>query len=277
MGRTKLVFVFGLAAVVIGILQLPDSKLRVVFCDVGQGDATLLTFGHVQMLVDAGPDRRVGDCLARHMPFFDRTIEVVLLTHPESDHMGGMTYVFDRYTVKHFVIANVAAVEAAAQPLLVAAQATGTGVSRVEAGDAIAYQRLRLEIRQPEPGRVLGATSDGFNELGIVSQIRFGDFEALLTADVEPEPGMDWPEAEVLKVAHHGSREAVNEQMLADIRPRLAVISVGRNSFGHPAPEIAAQLEKSRIPVARTDRMGDIVVVSDGKLWWVDTPGIELK
>lgn len=277
MGRTKLVFVLGLAAFIAGILQLPDSKLRVVFCDVGQGDATLLTFGHVQMLIDAGPDKRVGDCLARHMPFFDRTIEVVLLTHPESDHMGGMTYVVDRYSLKHFVIANVPQVETAADSLLGAVRMAGARVSRVAAGDVIAYQGLRIEIKEPEPGRVLGVQSDHLNELGIVSRIRFGDFEVLLTADVEPEQGMDWPDADVLKVAHHGSRDAVNGSMLADIRPGMAVISVGRNSFGHPDPETMVQLEQSGIPVGRTDREGDIVVVSDGKLWWVDTPGIELK
>jgi len=276
-GRTKLVFVLGLAAFIAGILQLPDSKLRVVFCDVGQGDATLLTFGHVQMLIDAGPDKRVGDCLARHMPFFDRTIEVVLLTHPESDHMGGMTYVVDRYSLKHFVIANVPQVETAADSLLGAVRMAGARVSRVAAGDVIAYQGLRIEIKEPEPGRVLGVQSDHLNELGIVSRIRFGDFEVLLTADVEPEQGMDWPDADVLKVAHHGSRDAVNGSMLADIRPGMAVISVGRNSFGHPDPETMVQLEQSGIPVGRTDREGDIVVVSDGKLWWVDTPGIELK
>ena len=91
----------GLAGLTIwlAILTLPDDKLHVVFCDVGQGDAILVTYKTNQLLIDGGPGRRVISCLEKHMPFYDRRIEAVVLTHRNSDHSKGLEYVRERYNV----------------------------------------------------------------------------------------------------------------------------------------------------------------------------------
>jgi len=85
------------------VAALPDKNLHVVFCDVGQGDAVLVKMGTSQVLVDGGPDNKVLECLARNMPFYDRRIEVVILTHPQADHMNGLVDVLERYTVLRFI------------------------------------------------------------------------------------------------------------------------------------------------------------------------------
>jgi competence protein ComEC len=92
----------GLALLAAVIWQLPDGQLHLVFCDVGQGDAALLVKGGTQILIDGGPDDRVLDCLAGHLPFWDRQIEMVLLSHPQADHMNGLLTVLERYTVNYF-------------------------------------------------------------------------------------------------------------------------------------------------------------------------------
>src|SRR3990167_3816083 len=94
-----------LAAITIwlAVLALPDNRLHVVVCDVGQGDAILVSYKTTQMLVDGGPNKAVLGCLARHMPFYDHRIEVVVLTHPQADHMNGLIDVVKRYTVLQFI------------------------------------------------------------------------------------------------------------------------------------------------------------------------------
>lgn len=95
------------AAIWLAVLALPDNKLHLVVCDVGQGDAILVSYKTTQMLVDGGPNSSVLKCLGDHMPFYDRRIEVVVLTHPQADHMNGLIDVLKRYTVLQFVKESV--------------------------------------------------------------------------------------------------------------------------------------------------------------------------
>jgi len=98
-----------LAAVTVwlAVLALPDNRLHLVVCDVGQGDAILVSYKTTQMLIDGGPNSAVLGCLADHMPFYDHRIEVVMLTHPQADHLNGLIEVLKRYTVLEFVRSDV--------------------------------------------------------------------------------------------------------------------------------------------------------------------------
>ena len=91
------------ATIWLAVLAFPDPKLHLIACDVGQGDAILASYGTNQVLIDGGPDNRVLDCLADHLPFWDREIELVILTHPQTDHFNGLIEVFRRYHVGAFV------------------------------------------------------------------------------------------------------------------------------------------------------------------------------
>jgi competence protein ComEC len=102
--KNKIIFLFGLAAgLVVFYLTLPESRGKVVFCDVGQGDAILASYKNIQILVDTGPDnKKLGECLARQIPFWDKTIETVILTHGDSDHIGGLRDLMKAYKVEKF-------------------------------------------------------------------------------------------------------------------------------------------------------------------------------
>src|SRR3972149_6329793 len=98
-------FLIGFILLTSYFFSLPDGKLHIIFCDVGQGDAAYIrTPNNQDMLIDGGPDDKVLSCLGRHMPFYDRTIDVVVLTHPQKDHLQGLISVVERYTVKYFVM-----------------------------------------------------------------------------------------------------------------------------------------------------------------------------
>ena len=237
----------GLAGLTIwlAILTLPDDKLHVVFCDVGQGDAILVTYKTNQLLIDGGPGRRVISCLEKHMPFYDRRIEAVVLTHRNSDHSKGLEYVRERYNVLEW------------EPALIRGQILETGP-------------IRFLVLWPD-GQVPGSAGiSEENDRGIVGKVSFGRFDVLLTADVStgsyPDPGAG---IEVAKVPHHGSKYGWDEAWWNKNRPGLAVVSVGKNSYGHPTEEVIKSLGSLNIKLLRTDLDGEIEIVSDGEHWEV--------
>jgi len=228
----------------LAIWFLPDGKLHVVFCDVGQGDATLITYKSFQILVDAGPENSISRCLAKYMPFYDKKIDVVILTHDNTDHSQGMEEVAKRYKVTYW------------QP-------------KLRQGQVLKMGDIRYAVEWPD-SQVLGAnTISTENELGIVGKVSYKEFDVLLTADVSTKNYAAEAGLEIFKVPHHGSKTGVTAEWLVDARPKLAVISVGRNSFGHPAKEAIELLSHQGIEILRTDEQGDIEIISDGTRFWV--------
>ena len=126
---------------------------------------------------------------------------------------------------------------------------------------------------RPESPQVLGLTAFAgkFNETAIVGQLSFGNFDALLTGDIgfDTEEKLVLTPIEVLKIAHHGSKYSSGEDFLAKLKPALAVISVGKNSYGHPTAEVLGRLRDLGIKILRTDEAGDIEIISDGQNWQV--------
>lgn len=279
-------------ALILGALIVyPDQNLHVVFCDVGQGDAILITKGTTQILVDAGPNQKVLGCLSNHLPFWDRTIEVVIATHPDSDHLGGLPDVIKGYSVtqliSHSLINNTAIFWAFREQVL----EKNIPVYSPKAGDKIQLGEIIFEVLFPQEKlgdklvwqketdtQVLGAYAypDNTNEASITTLFSYGDFDILLPGDISSqeeevistETDID-KDIEVLKVAHHGSKYSSSEEFLERIDPKLAVISVGKNSWGHPTKEVLERLSQQAIKLLRTDLDGEIELVSDGKSWGV--------
>lgn len=247
--------------------QWPDGRLKMVFCDVGQGDSILISKGEVQILVDGGRGDKVLACLSREMPFWDRQIEVVINTHPEEDHIGGLEEVLERYQVGRVIVSDLG--EGEARRII---EERGIEVYKAKKGDLIKVGEVSLKVLWPQKGgKVLGASS--LNEQSLVLLGSYGRFDWLLTGDIgtEVEESLDGlRDVEVLKVAHHGSRFSSGEQFLREVKAELAVIQVGKNSFGHPTGEVIGRLENSGARVMRNDIDGDIKVVSDGEKWWVE-------
>lgn len=254
------------------ILSLPDRNLNLVFCDVGQGDAILVNYGTTQILVDGGPDSKVVSCLSRHMPFWDRKIEVVILTHPQEDHYGGLVDVVRRYKVENFIRPDVEGTSIGWEVLKEELTKHPTVVVHfVNSGESIRYSNLHFDILNPSQGFV----GSDLNEYSVVGNLSFGEFDALLTGDVVP-PVTDelasriTQEVEILKVPHHGSKNGLTNDLLEAANPKLAVISVGKNNrYGHPHEETLKILRDKDIKILRTDEDGEVEIISDGKGWWV--------
>lgn len=262
-----------LILVLAAIFHLPDNQLHLVFCDVGQGDAILISQGSNQILIDGGPGQSVLGCLSNHLPFWDREIEMVVATHPEADHITGLIDVIERYNVKQFVVNSLGKESAVFREFRTAVLNEGSDIYFPKEGDRIKIGSLELLVFWPQSQeKVLGATTvkRGANETSIVLKLSFGSFDALLTGDISTkvESQLELEDVEVLKVAHHGSKYSTSEEFLEQAQPELAVISVGKNPFGHPTSEVIERIRELEIRLLRTDQEGEIEVVSDGRGWY---------
>ena len=289
-------YIFGvlglaLAVIVLAIFKLPDTKLHLTVCDVGQGDAILATYENIQILVDGGPNNKVLDCLAEYIPLGDTELELVILTHPQEDHFGGLIEVFKRYKVDTFLANGLDSSTLAYKALKNAVGGSEAKVVNPKEGMELRLGKLYLDILAPSDelligealnadGNVLGAytSSRDSNEFSIVALLRLGDFDALLTGDISPEISdivagkleeKGSPSIEYFKVPHHGSKNGLTPELLEVAMPKIAVVSVGKNSYGHPSGEIIKMLEARSIKVLRTDEVGNVEVVTDGESYWL--------
>lgn len=252
------------------IFSLPDRNVHVVFCDVGQGDAILITYGTNQILVDGGqPNGKVLSCLSRHMPFWDRRIEVVSATHPQLDHFGGFIDVIKRYRVDILTRPEVEGEIPEWKILKDEIKKRSIPEKFLSKGGKISIGSLRYDIESPFEGHSI----QDLNEYSIVGNLSYGDFDVSLTGDVmlptiNEIEGIR--EAEVLKVPHHGSKNGLTREFLEIVSPKLAIMSLGKNNqYGHPHKETLDLLDEFGVRVLRTDIDGEVEVVSDGKRWWV--------
>ncbi|MBI3954479.1 MBL fold metallo-hydrolase [Candidatus Collierbacteria bacterium] len=262
----KAVAIFLLGLVFI-LKQWPDRNLHIVFCDVGQGDASLVIKNNFQMLIDTGPSEKgVLECLGKNIPFWDRRVEVVINTHPEKDHIGGLREVAKRYKIDTLLINGEINLESISQ----------TKVVRPQDGDRLVYQDLQLDILWPEKQQVQGVKTD-LNKNSVVGRLVFGKFDVLFTGDIGSEEERELADRydlsgiEIVKVAHHGSKFSSDEEMLKEVRPKEAVVMVGKNnSYGHPAKTTLERFARAGSRVWRTDRDGTVKFASDGEKYWVD-------
>ncbi len=260
---------------------LPDGRLHVYFLDVGQGDATFVrTPEGRQILIDGGPSPdALFNQLGEVMPFWDRDLDLLVLTHPDADHMTGLVALLERYRVAGVLDglgpeADPAQLKAAA-PWLAQVARSGTPRTLASPGMRVvignsAFTVLSAGLNGPGP------SAAGDNDDSLVLRLDYGTAGFLLTGDAEREAEAallrsGWPlQAGVLKVGHHGSSRSTSAPFVAAVRPRLAVIEVGAdNRFGHPAPDVLERLSEAR--VLRTDQSGRIEVLSDGARLWVKT------
>jgi len=252
------------------------ERLSVTFLDVGQGDAILIEGpGGQRILVDGGPGGdALSGALGRQLPFHDRRIDLVVVTHPQADHVGGLPEALGSYDVgavldsafegeSPFYEAFVDAMEDAGVPRYVAARG-----QTIDLGSG-----ARIEVIGPDGA--LGPGADP-NDASTVLRVAMGEVSFLLTGDIEADgeaalvrSGAEL-RATVLKVAHHGSSTSTTAAFLSRVSPAIDVISVGAsNSHGHPTAAVLSRL--SGAYVLRTDEDGDVRMETDGARLWVTT------
>ncbi|MDO8488163.1 MAG: MBL fold metallo-hydrolase [bacterium] len=259
-----------LAVVWLAIVSLPDDYLHIVFCNVGQGDATLISYKTTQLLIDGGPNDQVLGCLDRYLPFYDRRLEAVIMTHPQADHLTGLIEVFKRYQVLAFIRSDVANQTAGYRRLM--ESASSVPMKLVSTGDVVRVgDKINFQVIWP-PANWQG---DDLNTYSVGGQIAFGQVDFLFTGDADSPVDLAQiatgllSQVEVLKVPHHGSKTAMIDEWIKQVSPQLAVIEVGKNNrFGHPRPEALHQLEEVGAKILRTDLNGEVEVITDGSKWW---------
>ena len=264
------------------VLSRSDGALRVVFADVGQGDMTVvLTPSGRTIVVDGGPDPdRAARILDAQMPFWNRSLALVILTHPHSDHVSGLNEVLRSYDVERVLELRREYESADYAAWVRLADSEDAQMIRAHPG-------VRIEFDDGVAVHVLGPsdTSNGVNasdpnDDSVVVRVAYGNASFLLTGDMARDGegrllrSGQVLDSDVLKVAHHGSKTSSSSAFLSVVSPRAAVISAGQdNRFGHPDPEVVERLE-GLIPgsrIFRTYNSGTVIFETDGKSLSVET------
>lgn len=252
------------------------SGLEVVFLDVGQGDAILITtVTGKQVLIDGGAFPDVDVALGKHMNFYDRSIDLVIATHPDLDHIGGLTTVLDRYMVPVFLYSGLHSRITAHQELVRTLIQSDTSIVTAETGQRINLDEdTYLEVLSPHSQSNLTEA----NEKSVVVQLIYGTTSLLLTGDASKFNEYDMVsvygshlKSDILKLGHHGSKTSSSSLFIDTVQPELAVVSAGcDNRFGHPHEEVVTRLTQRTIHILDTCSHGDIVFESNGTTWKIE-------
>jgi len=263
---------------------------RVIFFDVGQGDSAMIDAGNnTQILIDGGSGNAVLERIGKYLPFYDRKIELVIMTHPDKDHMGGLVEVLKYYQVGQVLETGIFCETAICKEWDELILEKNIPVKYAEFGQKINIGNVNIDILYPfenlkdkevkddnDASIILKLTiNKGLFKLGengggsqkILKQVQDDNFNNsyLFTGDIgfKTEKELLYKniniEAKILKVSHHGSKNATSNEFLQAVKPEKAVISVGKNSYGHPAEELLNRLKNMSIEIFRTDERGDLV------------------
>jgi competence protein ComEC len=263
-------------------LTMPDGKLHVSFLDVGQGDAVLIQMPNGQdILIDGGPDpQKINMELSEKLPFWDRTIDLVVCTQPQADHVTGLVEVIERYRVKRVLEPGASYNSSIYREWSNLVKEKEVERDTAQTGQEIDLgSGVKIEVLNP-PEDLWEGTNDDVNNNAVVLRLNWGRITFLFTADITEEVEFELIgqranlRSTVLKIAHHGSRTSTATQFLAAVDPEAAVICVGaNNTFGHPSAEVMERLIErlGGENVYRTDEDGTIEFITDGETLWVGT------
>jgi len=249
-----------------------DGLLHVYFLNVGQGDAELIqTPDNKQILIDGGPGSTILERLGEVMPFNDRSIDMLILTHPHADHVAGLIEVLKRYDVDQIIESYL--------PYDTAEYAEWNSlkneaeVTQAQAGQIVDLgNEAKITILHPYGSAPKGSRVKNPHDYVVVIRLDYGNESVMLTGDIEDEVEAELIingaslSAQFLKVGHHGSKTSTSTKFLNAVNPQIAFIEVGANNrYGHPHPTIIERLENFGIKYYRTDRDGSSDLQLDGQ------------
>lgn len=241
----------------------------VYFFDVGQGDSIFIQAENGnQILIDGGPGDAVLAELGNVLPFYDRTIDMLVLTHPDADHLNGLVEAVKRYKPKAVLETGVLHDTAQYEEWRTFLAKNKIPIAHAKAGEKfLVADGVTASVLFPFHDQE-GEKPKAVNDTCIVLRMDYGETSFLFTGDIESKAERmlailrhDAVDVDVLKVAHHGSKTSSVAEFLEAVSPETAVISVGRNNrYGHPHPEVIDRLSGLEIPVYRTDLRGTVVM-----------------
>ncbi len=293
---------FATLSLVIIKWQWPDDDIHLIMCDVGQGDAFLITQGFTQILIDTGPDKKVLKCLGKYLPFWDRSLELVIATHPDNDHIGGFTEILERYFVQSTVMLPIGKNSASFMKLreaLLEEKRQGMQFIFPQNGESVRLgQSLEVTYLIPEveevaesalwtelPEAELSAllqhqetVIEDYNDLSIGSLFTLNGMSFLATGDqpivvelalitqVLTQP------VDILKVSHHGSKTGTNLDLAEKLQPEISLISCGQNnSYGHPNSQVVDTLVQIGSQIYRTDEQSTVELTFHSHTYSIQT------
>ncbi len=248
-----------------------NQLLMVDFLDIGQGDSIFIrTPQREKILIDGGPTSLILEKLNKEMPFYDRNIDLIILTHPEHDHLFGLLEVLKNYGVKNILWTGVKKETPEWKEWNKLIKEEGANIEIAKEGERVVMPESFIDVLYPI-NSLEGKTFKSLNNTSIVCKLVYGKTSFLFTGDIEKPvenkliKNSNNLDSDVLKIAHHGSKTSSQPEFLEKVSPTIAVISVGKNNkYGHPSDITLANLKKFDIKVLRTDINGDIKIFSTG-------------
>ncbi|MBW6431939.1 MBL fold metallo-hydrolase [Patescibacteria group bacterium] len=253
--------VFGVAILNMGIEAEPQSATfepKVHFLDVGQGDATLVEISDdTQLLVDGGPDKSLLNELGKLMPFEDRKIEYIILSHAHADHFMGLVYLLERYEIGQIYLTDYGNKSSDFLYFMERVKEKNIKTIVVGRGDVFSLDNLEVYTFWPPKGGII----KDLNDASLVFYLSYPEALVLFTGDVSyqilDKIKGDLRPADILKVSHHGSRTGTSSEFVNVVQSRFAIISVGqKNRFGHPHSQVLSLLKN--MTILKTDRDGTV-------------------
>ena len=263
--RQKVVYlvVFMLVVANVGVWNqiTGQGEGKIVFLDVGQGDSIYIQTekGH-RILVDGGPDAKVLERLSMYIPFWDKEIDLIVLTHPDADHVSGLVDVLERYKVGHILWTGVRAESHVFEAWVNAIEEEGAIITHAEKGQRIMWNDTSF-IKVLHPGDI--EAIDVVNDTSVVLQVISPENKILLTGDITRKVEQELVDmdirSDILKIGHHGSKTSTSALFVEAVQPEYAVIQAGKdNQFSHPHSIVLETLSDYGITIERTDLNGNV-------------------
>jgi len=251
--------------------NVPEDSLRVVFLNIGQGDAALIQTSQQNILVDGGPDKNIIYKLDKYIPFYNREIDLMILTHLDSDHLTGLVEVLKRYSVKKIISNGLKNYDSIALEWERVIQDKNIPQQIIDIPLSIELDsQTTMKFLWPSQDLIKESKGDD-NFTSLVFKLIHENNSFLFMGDVPKEVEEILVEkekdlkADVLKAGHHGSKYSSTMEFLNKVKPKYGIISCGENSFGHPSLRVLKNLENIGAEILRTDQLGDIIFLSDGE------------
>lgn len=278
MSKKIIFFLFFLNVVTFSFVYELSSgnELQVIFFDVGQGDSIFIeTPQKHQIIIDSGPgNKTLLEKVSSVMPFGDKTIDLIILTHTDSDHISGFFELLDNYVVENILWSGISGTSSKSEKWEAMIEVEGANIFYSNEINKIILGDVVMDIISPNE-YIIEKYSKNANDISVVSKMIYKNSSFLFTGDItnklEKEIVNEDIFADVLKVSHHGSKHSTCEEFVAKVDPLVAVIQVGKNSYGHPADDVLTRLSNFGIKVLRNDIDGDIKISTDGNNYKIIT------
>lgn len=267
------IIVFGLCLFLFTLVYTKGRGLSVRFLDVGQGDAIFITsVTGKQLLIDGGRYLSFDSKLSSHLAFYDRSLDFVIATHPDLDHIGGLVRVVKYFDISHYLHSGFSSHSSAYQALQTALVHTQQESLLARVGQEIWLDPYTyIQILSPHHG----LDTEDPNDHSVVLILHYGDNKMLLTGDASLHKEHELVnffgaslEADILKLGHHGSNTSTSGLFLDTVKPDVAIVSAGcDNPYGHPHPDVLSALSLRNISVRNTCDYGDIHLQGNGEHW----------